>query len=279
MGHSGYTSPFLLLAMVAGLASISSAEATDSASTGKTIEEKNRLLGRDLAVKNRYDTTASERGVETTTDVKFLGKNRTLLESNVEYIPGETTNDPGSAESDLYVGGMRVWTGKGRFEKGSFIYEGGIAPSQMAWPIVTYPLGPVLLQIDAGISYEVGVEARVTPFLSYPIEFSSIGASVKANASASGYVEGYANFLVVRGGVGGELTVLDGYGKVAADIYFNQKPVLNYAGKLTLLQGRIYGFVDTFNVFGWKWKRWWNPTLFSWDGKCWAFGGESCVAF
>lgn len=181
------------------------------------------------------------------------------------------------ATTDLYIGGTRVWAGKLKFEKGSFIYSGGVAPTQIPFPIFAYPLGPLMLELDAGVEFEGDLNASLTPGLSYPLADSSLTAKVEASLMASGYVEGYASLWIARGGVGGRLNLVNGSLGVQSFLFMNGlKPQGSYIGSVTLLSGDVYGFVDVNLFLGWR--RIIKKDFFKWSGRCYAFQQNSCPA-
>lgn len=271
-----------------------------SVSRAEVISQSSTLLGKKLTVTQSSDSTLSNQGISTETQIQFLGKPKSLIEASIEAIPNDGSTavadgsiDPSAApaaqgtpapdrsiplaRTDLYIGGVRVWNGSLRVENGGLVYSGGVPPTQIPFPLFAYPLGPVMLQLDAGIEFEGQASASILPGISIPIEDMTIDAKLEAELYAAGYVEGYAKLLFVRAGVGGRVNFVDGSTGIAAHIYFNgMKPQANGFGKVVLLNGRVYGFVDSNLIFG-GWKRWYSKDFFKWPGKCFAFGEASCA--
>jgi len=252
-----------------------------SAQADVGLQETGKLLGKELKVEQKFERTSTSGGLQSSTDVWLFGKERTLMK--VQSEPQTSESGEIRIQNDLYVAGMRLWSGGGTIQNQGYSYEGLIAPTQLAWPLVTYPLGPILLQIDAGVNYQASLKARATPTITFPIQSVSLKTSLEAKAAGAGYLEGYAKFLVVRGGVGGSIDVIEGHtvASVEAEISPTEQnpvtePKIEVSGKLTVLKGRIYGFVDTYRILVGKWKRVLNKNFFVYPGKCWAFGEEKC---
>lgn len=248
----------------------------------KVLEQKTKLLGKEFSVKEQLGSVVSGNGVNESTRVKFLGKSIPLLTSKIEY-----TNNNGKIENrnnELYVNGIKVWTGSGTSDnKGSYSYTGGIAPTQIGIPVFSYTVGPLALEVNAGVAFEGSMQAKLyspllVPDLSTVVTADSlVDASLNTNASASGYVEALARVLIVQAGLGGNVGLVDGNAAVSASIPVldPSHPLLTYDGKLQVLNGKIYAFVDYRKLGGWK--RWLNHDLYSWNGKCWSMGAQACV--
>jgi hypothetical protein len=260
------------------------------------VTQSSTLFGKKLSVTQDSSASPSNQGLSTGTQIQFIGKQRSLMEASIEAIPAAASDVPAAAsdgtpsaspapdrsitlaKTDLYIGGTRVWNGTLKVDKGGLVYSGGVAPTQIPFPLFVYPLGPVVLQLDAGIEFEGQVEASILPGISIPIEDMTIDAKLQAELYAAGYVEGSARLLFVRAGVGGRVNFIDGSTGVAAHIYFNgTKPQASGFGKVVLLNGSVYGFVDSTLLFG-GWKRWLSKDFFKWPGKCFAFGEASCAS-
>ncbi len=238
------------------------------------------LMGKPLSISQNADPTADHLGVQTQTQLQFLGKNKDLSTVSVEAIPysspsKDVPNIP-IATTNWYIGGTQIWTGNLAFKNGALTYEGGIAPTQIPFPLFVYPLGPILLQVDAGVSFQGNVSASLIPGISIPMEDSTLSGKLQAELAASAYIEGYAKLLIVRAGIGGNINVIDGTAGIETTIFMNQtKPKLEGFGKVQLLDGSVYGFVDTTILFG-RWRRILNKNFFAWNGKCYSFGVEQC---
>ena len=208
----------------------------------------------------------------------IFGKDQSILEAQA----GMT--DTLEGESDFYWGGFKVWSSKPQWKDGAFQIAAGLPTVSMRAPLVRVPVGPVTVAVDAGVAAEASVTAKIAPLISIPIQFTSVKATLEPDLSASGFLEGYAKFLIVRAGVGGELQLIRSDAKLSAQVSFGAfPPQFGFEGFIHLLAGKIYGFVDYFNLFGWKWKRALEPVFASWKGKCLALsptvgGADPCAS-
>jgi hypothetical protein len=207
----------------------------------------------------------------------IFGKDRSILEAQAgvtDLLEGET---------DFYWGGFKVWNSKPEWKDGAFQISAGLPTVSMRAPLVRLPVGPVTLAVDAGVAAEANLTGKLAPLISIPIQFTSVKATLETDISASGFIEGYAKWLIVRAGIGGELRLIRADANVSGEVGFaGYPPRFAFEGYLSLLAGKIYGFVDYFNVFGWKWKRALEPTFANWKGKCIALskttgGADPCA--
>jgi hypothetical protein len=193
----------------------------------------------------------------------IFGKDQSILQADA----GMTNLLEG--ESNFYWGGFKVWSTKPVWKDGAFQVAAGLPTVSMRAPIVRLPVGPVTLAVDAGISAEASITAKIAPMISIPIQFTSVRGTLETDTAASGFIEGYATWLIVRAGIGGELELVRGDASVSGQVSFGAfPPAFNFSGYLNLLAGKIYGFVDYFNLWGWKWKRALKPVFANWPGKC-----------
>jgi hypothetical protein len=291
-----------VLFLIVGMDAVAADQAGGSTALITPITRESSVMGKKLRVEQAGETVTSGQGVVTTTHTEFLGHSGTLVEASVEAIPSEftpsqkmiskqattgtpdVTGTPGPTQTnnvelgrtDLYVGGIRLWTGALRYQNGALVYSGGVPPTQLPFTVFTYPIGPLLLQVDAGVEFEGDIEAALVPGLSYPFPDSTLDAKLTANLSAGGFIEGYANMWLIRGGVGGRVDLINGTTGLAGHIYMNgHKPSGTGFGMVHLLSGDLYGFVDTHFFFG-RWNRLYKKEFYQWKGWCYAFGDSSC---
>lgn len=246
----------------------------------QVLEKKTKIFGKEFSVKEQLGSVSSGLGVQGITQVKFLGKLIPLVNSKVEFdsVDGKIENP----SNDLYVNGIKVWTGSSTSENGVISYTGGVAPTQINMPVFSYTVGPLVLEVNAGVEFEASVDARlVSPLLqpdlsTLPTAESLVDTSLTTNANASGYVEAMARVLIVQAGIGGDVNIIDGDASVAASISMMDptSSMLTYDGKLQVLNGKIYAFIDYRKLGGWK--RWKDFNLYSWKGMCWAMGDQTC---
>ncbi|MBS1962439.1 MAG: hypothetical protein JST04_09500 [Bdellovibrionales bacterium] len=217
-------------------------------------------------------------GLSAALSAMIFGKDRSIMEAQA----GMT--DLLEGESDFYWGGFKVWNSKPEWKDGAFQIAAGLPTVTMRAPLVRLPVGPVTLAVDAGVAAEANVTAKLAPLISLPIQFTSVKATLEPDVSASGFIEGYAQWLIIRAGIGGELELIRADAKVSGLVSFGAyPPTFAFEGFLNLLAGKIYGFVDYFNLFGWKWKRALQPVFANWKGKCIALskttgGADPCAA-
>jgi len=114
----------------------------------------------------------------------LFGKDRSVLAakaSMTNLLEGET---------DFYWGGFRVWSTKPAFKNGSFQVSAGLPTVSMRAPIVGVPIGPITLRVDAGVNAEAEVNLKLIPFISIPIQYTSIQGELGPKVSASGFLGG-----------------------------------------------------------------------------------------
>jgi len=256
--------------------------ASSPALADQVLEKKTKVLGKEFSVKEQLGSVPTGNGVDALTQVKFFGKAIQLLSSKVDYavVDGKIANNA----NDLYVNGMKVYTGAGTFQNGTLSYAGSVPPTQIDMPVFSYTIGPVVLELKAGVDFEAGVDAKLSsPLLAADLSGvltadSLMNASLVTKATASGYIEGLARVLIFQVGAGGNVNIIDGNATVAAviPVLDPTHPTLTYDGKLHVLSGRLYAFVD-YRMLG-SWKRLKDLNLYSWNGLCWSMGGQSCTA-
>ncbi len=259
------------------------------------ISQNTQLMGKPLKIEQSSTVAPSGLGVSTQTTSQFLGRTSSIVSASIEAIPSTASDTPADgsasanpsatpapgtidlARTDLYIGGTRIWAGDLTFQKGGLVYSGGVAPTQIPFPILAYPLGPLMLEVDAGVEFEGDIQAALTPGLSYPLTDSSLDATLQAKLGAAGFIEGYGSIWLVRGGVEGRVDLIQGSTGIDAHLFMNgTKPIGTYLGKVVLLSGDVFGFVDTKLFFG-KWNRILKKDFFKWKGLCYAFQAESCA--
>jgi len=252
----------------------------------QTLVQKSTLLGKQFLVQEQLGSAPSGNGVNESTLVQFLGKSFSLITADVGYTA--TAGQIQSKTNDLYINGIKVWTGTGTYNStGSYSYTGSVAPTQVPIPIFSYSIGPVVLQVNAGVSFEGSMQAQLSsPLLAANLSSglaavatssTLIDASINTSASASGFVEGTVRAFIIQGGIGGNVGLIDGNASVAASILVLDptNPTLTYDGKLQVMNGNIYVFVDYLSFTGWHTLI--NKNVYSWNGKCWAMGTQSCT--
>ena len=258
--------------MVGGVVAAEIESAVESADLLPPVILKKRILGKTTSVESRATLISSSSGVSTILATTFIGRPSSLVE--MQAIVDPVGND--LARTNLYVHGIKIWGGSLQYGQGGLHYTGGIAPTQIPFPIFAYPMGPVLLKVDAGIEFEGKLDAALVPGFSIPITDSTLQAKLGGTVAASGFVEGYGSLYLARAGIEGRVGLIEGESGVDASLTFNhERPQAKAFGKVTFFRGLIEGFVDVHFSFL-RWRRILSRQILSWPGKCFAFGSESC---
>jgi hypothetical protein len=153
----------------------------------------------------------------------------------------------------------------------------GLAPTQVRVPFVVYPVGPVVLEVDGGARFQANLTMNNMTNISFPIEYSEPGLQLSAVAGAAGFVEGYAKLFIVRGGVGGQVDLVDARLDVNTKYNLEENIVsVTVAAIAEFLKGGFYDFADIMGLFSWGWKRLVDKDLYNWNGYCFATENLQC---
>jgi hypothetical protein len=227
------------------------------------IGDTKPAFGKKTGFQLKLGPDALDSGVLSELFAQLSGQDFPLLEA-----AARTTNLL-DGEVALTVAGLRVWNDKSEFKNGMYTYTAGIPTTYSRLKVVTVPVGPVLVQVDAGLAYALNLEAALAPQISLPIESTTLKASLATQAEVAGFLEGYAQFLFVRGGLGAQIDILKGRAALDATLGLNaQTRKITYSGFLETLSGKFYAFADTFSMLRMRWKRIWQPTIKDWKGFC-----------
>lgn len=222
--------------------------------------------------------------VENTTNVRVIGKSLNAMTTLVEptaATPGDNLVDIGGITyTTVYSFGKRVFADAFSITSGGpNNIKLGLAPTEIRVPFVIYPVGPLTLNVGGGARFHALLDATLIPEIGVPVNTSTLGVTVSAKAQAAGFVEAYAKLLIIRGGVGGQVNLIDGkldvHGRVAFD---NSKPTILVNGIVQFLNGRIYAFLDIFGFLTLGWKRLINHEIYAWNGICYSVGYTPCPA-
>jgi hypothetical protein len=146
-------------------------------------------------------------------------------------------------------------------------------------PFVIYPVGPLTLNVGGGARFHALLDATLIPEIGIPLNTSTLGVTVSATARAAGFVEAYAAILIIRGGVGGQVNLIDGKLDVHGRVAFDQsKPTILVNGIVQFLNGRFYAFLDIFGFLSFGWKRLIDHDIYKWNGLCYSVGYTPCPA-
>jgi hypothetical protein len=156
----------------------------------------------------------------------------------------------------------------------SFFNLGNIPAFDKSITVPAIPVGPVVIEIRAGLVGLAGAGAAVRPVLTaqdWENQTSRIQAAATPRVEAGGYAEGALSLWIIRGGVGGLVRLFSANAGPGADFFLQDLRVnLRSVGRANFLSGRIYGFVQH---KWWSWRRggfFWKPfldlTLFRFNG-------------
>lgn len=184
----------------------------------------------------------------------------------------------GVTYTEVYSFGKRIFSNSHYFYTDGAQFSVGLAPTQVRVPIVVYPVGPVTVHVDGGARFQANLSAKNMTTISFPIQYSEPGIQLSAKAAAAGFVEGYASIVVLRGGVGGQLDLVDANLDVNSKFSLEGKEtVITVSAMVHFLKGRLYAFLDL-GLFGWGMKRLIDHDLYTWNGYCFAAGEGRCPA-
>jgi len=232
------------------------------------VTQSKRVLGRTLSVSAIAESIpagaaiGSVPGISERIQTTFLGFKSSLA---------KVTNQGGWV--DVYLKGIKVWTGNSLDSGSGLHHQVTIPPTRFEVPVISYPIGPLLLGLQAGVDFSGGVTANAVP-----TDLSAIQADLEAQLAASGFIQGTGGLFFIRGGVDGRMDLIDGAVEVRALLEpKGQAPTAQMNGRVLLLKGSVEGFLESRLLVG-VWNRLMTRTLFSSPGKCFSFGDESCLA-
>ncbi|MCM0606248.1 MAG: hypothetical protein KA715_09170 [Xanthomonadaceae bacterium] len=258
---------FLIVFMVA-----TSAHSADVVNQSQT----ENVLGRAMGATTTSSAPEGLQRLKSSTALVVLGKIIPALQAigGVPSLP----NEPGTLE--YYSFGKRIFAESSYSKGNGFLQaEVGLAPVEVRVPIIKYPIGPLVLGIDGGVRFQAQVRGQIQPTIwTNPVSNSIINMKISGNAAGQAFLEGSAQLVVLRGGLGGDVELIDGKIDLDSSFYFNgTSPQAQLSTLVQMMYGGFYAFADVFNVFGWKWKRFWKADLFTWKGKCFSSGKLSCT--
>jgi hypothetical protein len=218
--------------------------------------------------------TETTQQVLTTVVLDILGAAMQALSASES--PPNTIN--GTTYTEFYSFGKRVFSQSAILNfNGNAGFEVGLAPAEIRVPLIIYPIGPVALEIDGGARFQADLQGQTITNIGIPISLSQLGIQLQAVADGAGFIEGYANLLVVRAGVGGQVNLVDAQANLNAEFSFNGIAPYAYVNAMVdFLSGNFYAFLDYFDVLALGWKRLLNYNLYSWNGYCFATETSLC---
>lgn len=261
-------------ALVAGL-SILCMETAEAADSNETLQKTVKVLGKPTGAQLLAKTNQAGNAIGALANFNVFG---VILQAIMAWQGAPNTIN-GKSYTEVFVFGKRVFSQTeyvhNNLEKLQF--NVGLAPTEMRIPVLTYPVGPILLRLDAGARVLADLSAQVTPNFGIPLFISTVGLTMGARLDGAAFAEGYAQAFVVRAGVGGQVDLIDAHADLNAQISFDgSKPVVLFNAMAQFLKGRLYAFLDVFTFIPWEFKRLVDLELYTWPGFCAATGTASC---
>ncbi|HEY8278002.1 MAG TPA: hypothetical protein VIH99_00170, partial [Bdellovibrionota bacterium] len=184
--------------------------------------------------------------VEAKADVTIIGKILNALNTKVTQEEGKTIDIGGTTYTTVYSFGKRVLADAWSItSNGTNNVRLGLAPTEIRVPFVVYPVGPLTLNVAGGARFQANLDVTATPQIAVPVQDSTLDVNLMALAQAGAFVEAYAQVVVVRGGIGGEVMLIDGHVDVNGRVAFNgkDKPIMLVNGIVQFFNGSFYAFV------------------------------------
>jgi hypothetical protein len=237
---------------------------------GKATKVLGTKMGADLET-----ATVPGRGVTNAISLHSLGA---TLQALFALTSPPNTID-GTTYNEVYSFGKRVFSDSYYVQKDGAGLILGLAPTQVRVPAVTFPVGPLSVHVDGGARFQANLMLSNMTDISLPFKHSAPGLQIKAIAAAAGFVEGYAKFFFVRGGVGGQLDLVDAHLDVNTRFSLDGgKTLVQVSAIAEFLKGRLYAFIDVFGLGRFGWRRLLDQNLYNWNGYCIAAGNLQCPA-
>jgi hypothetical protein len=216
---------------------------------------------------------SSSQQLSATVLLDILGDGLQALQAIAE--PPNTID--GTTYTEFYSFGKRVFSQSAFFtsNSGNLGFSAGLAPAEIRVPLVVYPVGPVAVEIDGGVRFQADLQGQLVPDISTASQLASLGVQLQAVADGAGFLEGYANLLILRAGVGGQVDLIDAQANLNARFTFDgNAPYFGIDAMVDFLSGKFYAFLDVFDFFGFK--RLFEDTIHSWNGTCYSTGDSLC---
>lgn len=236
-------------------------------------------LGKQSSAAMGAGNPAGTQAIQTAADITLLGKVLSPFSTRIETPDGTTIGN--TSYTTVYSFGKRVFSDAWTISSdGDNHIALGLAPTEVRVPAVSYPVGPLLLNVDGGVRFQAYVSANLVPEIAIPLPDSNLRVDLYSRVQGAGFVEGYAQFVIIRGGVGGQLNLIDGEASVNGRVGFNSTnpPVVLVSGVVSFFNGSIYSFLDIFGFLSVHWRRLHNGILYNWNGTCFSMGSRTCPA-
>lgn len=243
-------------------------EAAVAYQAGKAVGVMGSTIGADVSA----GTNATQDTV-TAVGVNSLGRVFEALYAITN--PPNTIN--GVTYTEVFSFGKRVFADSKYVSSEGGVLRVGLAPTQVRVPVVMYPVGPVVLEVDGGVRFQANLALENSTTISIPIQYSEPGMRLSAVAAGAGFVEGYASILVLRAGVGGQVDLVDARLDVNSRYLVDTKQTtVDVSGIAEFLKGRFYAFLDLMGILGFQNTRIIDENIYDWKGYCTATGNRKC---
>lgn len=254
-------SSFLLLVLP-----FSPLEAASSFEAGKAVN----VMGSKMSAGVSAGVRSADQSVSNL-NLDAFGKTANALQTV------STANVNGTTYTEFYSFNKKIFSDASFVSNEGGTLRLGLAPTQIRAPLVVYPVGPLVLEADAGVRFQANLALENATVISIPIQYSEPGLKLSAVASAAGFVEGHANVLIIRGGVGGQVDLVDAHLDIHSRFMPEHKTAtVEVSAIAQFLKGRFYAFLDVFGFLSAGWERFIDEDLYSWKGYCVATENRTC---
>ena len=246
----------ILLVPVLGLIGIAAAQAASSPVAAPAgLNRQTTVLGKAFGFTLASGANAAQTGLIAAVNANILGTQQSLIWTSVQ-----PTTDYSKGQIQVYLNGLQVNGGPAvPFAGGDWTEALSIPPVNKNVTIFSYPIGPIVIQVDGGYAFngklntdlkvtfaQPTAPAATTPETPAPATLttaptppapsapptaptssagpSSIDASIDSALSASGFIEGSVSLFIIRGGLQGQVDLADGTVQSKADLYFGKTP-------------------------------------------------------
>ena len=242
-----------------------------SSSQSINLSRSTKALDKNLGFQFSSTPNEAQNGVDTSFHGTVLGKQRSLFQYSVEANP---ITQEGVATP--YINGVQLPSVKFPVLQGSYQTHLAVPPLSSNITVLAVPVGPLMITVNGGFSLKAGLDATISPTIYNPIQNSLIQMHIEPQIQALAFAEGGVTLLILRGGVGGEVTLIDADLQLDSSLYLGSKPsTFKASGFVDFLSGRFYAFADYFNPLRFKWSKLLKHSLYEWKGLCHELGAPT----
>lgn len=258
--------------LAASLANVGANAGTNTDDSLFQQSQSTDLLGQRVGGAFETGAVSSSHQLVHNSTVTLLGKDL----NPIQVIVTPPSSADATGEIDIYSFGKKIYSHSGDINGNVLSKTVSIPPIEASVPFVTYPVGPVLLQINGGAGFQADLKAAlgVSGNILHP-SVQTVDASITGKGVADGFVSGTATLVAVRAGVEGELDLVDA--QAQAKVTYLLSDLSTYSRSLSamvqFLNGRVYGFASVLNG---TWKKIISKDFYKWNGTCYAVGDKAC---